>query len=202
MDVTVIVGTYGAEKWRNLAMNRAVPSAMALGCPVIHVHATSLHEARNEGAERAMTRWLCFLDADDELAPGFIDAMAAGTADLRAPAVRYGANEHWNPTALPKVAGHDHDCTGECLPEGNWLVIGTLIERSRFLDVGGFRDWPMYEDWDLWLRCWQAGATVEAIPAAVYVAHVNPRSRNRGPDRSAKEATHAAIVADVLGVHA
>lgn len=193
MEVTVIVGTFGAEKWRTLAMTRAIPSAMALGAPVIHVHGNTLHEARNEGAARAMTPWLCFLDADDELEAGFLDAMAAGTADLRAPSVRYGANHQWRDAAMPRVAGHEHACTADCLVDGNWLVIGTLIERSRLLDVGGFRNFEWSEDWDLWLRCYLAGATVEAIPDAVYVAHVNPRSRNRRLPAEDRVRVHRAI---------
>ena len=79
------------------------------------------------------------------------------------------------------------------------LVVGTAARAELLRSVGGWRDWPLYEDWDLWLRCYVAGATVETIPEAIYRAHVRPDSRNRAPERAAKEATHARIVADVLG---
>jgi hypothetical protein len=62
-------------------------------------------------------------------------------------------------------------------------------------DVGGWRDWPFYEDWDLFLRCWRAGASVEAIPEAVYIAHVRFDSRNRAPSSAEKAAVHNAIYA-------
>ena len=34
--------------------------------------------------------------------------------------------------------------------------------------VGGFRDWAALEDWDLWVRCWLAGASVAHAPEAVW----------------------------------
>jgi glycosyltransferase involved in cell wall biosynthesis len=185
MDVTVVVATFGDEHWERLAAERAVPSAEALGVPVLHVHAATLHEARNAGVEQVATEWVCHLDADDELEPGYFEAMSRATADLRAPAVRYvrGQQQISRPRVPDQVP----------LEDGNWLVVGTLVRAELVLRVGGWRDWPMYEDWDLWQRCHLAGATVEAVPAAVYRAHVRHNSRNRAPRRAEKLATHQAI---------
>jgi GT2 family glycosyltransferase len=66
----------------------------------------------------------------------------------------------------------------ESLLEGNWMVVGTMIERGQFLRVGGFRELPAYEDWDLWLRCWRDGAALVQVPDAVYRVHVRQHSRN------------------------
>jgi len=198
LDVTVAVATFGDDGWRTLAEERAIPSAERLGVPVVHAHARTLHDARNEALAMVGTEWVCHLDADDELEPGYFDAMADGACDLRAPAVRYvtvlGPDVQ---PKVPRVAGHDHDCTGECLDAGNWLVVGALARTELVRSVGGWRDWPIYEDWDLWLRCWRAGATVEAAPEAVYRAHVRPRSRNRGMPQAARMWWHQRIA---LGV--
>lgn len=193
MEVTVVVATFGDEAWADLAQCRAIPSAKALGVPVIHEHAETLHEARNAGLWMVDTENVCHLDADDELEPGYFDHMAKGTADLRAPSVRYVRGRRADPPVVPRVAGHHHACTAECLPYGNWLVIGTVIQTDIARMVGGWRDFDWSEDWDLWVRCWQAGATIEAIPAAVYRAHVRPDSRNRGPARATRLAQHQAI---------
>lgn len=194
MDVTVAVATYGARRWPRLALERAIPSAKALGVPVVHVHGATLHEARNEALSRVGTEWVCHLDADDELEPGFFDAIAQGSADLRAPAVRYvrPGRAPYRPT-VPRVAGHRHDCHAGCLPEGNWLVVGTVARTGLLRDVGGWRDFDWSEDWDLWLRCHLAGATVEAVPQAIYRAHVRPDSRNRSPGAAARLAAHERI---------
>lgn len=194
MDVTVVVATYGSDEWDRLAWERAIPSAEALGVPVVHAMGTSLHEARNWGLRKVETEWVCFLDADDELEPGYFDHMATGHATLRAPAVRYVHGIGGNGAArVPKVAGHTHACDAECLVYGNWLVIGTVAKTEMVQGVGGFRDFDWSEDWDLWVRCWQDGASIEAIPAAVYRAYVRRDSRNRAPDRQVKHAQHQAI---------
>lgn len=202
MDVTIVVATFGDRSWVDLAESRAIPSAELLGCPVVHVHAATLHEARNAAVAAVQTEWVVHLDADDELEPGYIDAMATGTADLRAPSVRYMVRNRPDPLRMPKVAGHAHNCTADCLSEGNWLVVGTAVRAEMVRAVGGWRDFDWSEDWDLWLRCHLAGATVEAIPAAVYRAHVRPDSRNRAPDKAARVAAHQAIYEANFGVPA
>jgi GT2 family glycosyltransferase len=156
-----------------------------------------LAEARNEGLRQVQTEWTIFLDADDELAPGYVDAMATGTADLRAPSVRYIKGSRTQEPYVPKVAGHDHKCSGKCLKDGNWLVIGAAARTEVLRDVGGFREWDCYEDWDLWLRCWMAGATVEAVPSAEYIAHVRADSRNRKHPMRFRNRVHAQIVESV-----
>lgn len=183
MDVTVCIGTFGDVAWM-IQAGRAIRSAEALA-PVSHRHGTTLAQARNEAAAIAGTEWLCFLDADDELTPGYFEAMGQGTADLRGPAVQYvrpnGRAEA--PKLWPAVD----------LRDGNYLIIGTLVRRAMFDAVGGFREFPIYEDWDLWQRCARAGASVEQIPEAIYRAHVRPDSRNRAPDRREREHWHHEI---------
>lgn len=193
MDVTVVVATFGDTAWKDLAAQRAVPSARAEGIPVLAVHADTLHDARNCGLGRVDSEWVCFLDADDELEPGYFAAMAAGEADVRAPSVRYLRDGRHAAPRMPQVAGHHHICTADCLQYGNWLVIGSLVRADMARQVGGFADFPWSEDWDLWVKCWHAGATFEQVPTAVYRAHVRADSRNRGQSREAKLAAHRAI---------
>lgn len=193
MDVTVVVATFGDDSWARLAVDRAVPSAEAEQVPVVHVHDRTLHEARNTGLATVTTEHVCFLDADDELEPGYFNHIASGTADIRVPSVRYVAGAATPRPIMPRVAGHVHDCSADCLPFGNWLVIGSVAPTELVRRVGGFADYPWSEDWDLWVRCWQAGATIEACPDAVYRAHVRRDSRNRGQACTVKHETHQAI---------
>lgn len=201
MDVTICVATFGGPEWASLAERRALPSARALGVPTVHVHGPTLHEARNAAVAQVDTEWVIHLDADDELETGYVKAMAAGTADVRAPAVRYirGYGDRAAQPRMPRVAGHDHDCTADCLPYGNWLVVGAAVHTELVRAVGGWQDWDWSEDWDLWLRCHLAGATFEAVPAAIYRAHVRRGSRNRSQGQAARLATHRAI-AEANGV--
>lgn len=201
MEVTICVGTYGSGKWADLARERAIPSAEVERVPVIHAHAESLAEARNAALWEVQTEWVIHLDADDELERGYVEAMSKGTADLRAPSVRYRRKHHPKDRlpGMPRVAGHSHDCTPECLGEGNWLVIGTCAKTNLLKDVGGWEEWPIYEDWALWLRCWKAGVSIEAVPEAIYCAYVNFESRNRAADIRFKNKVHYQIVEAILG---
>ncbi len=217
MKLSVIVASYGDDSWLELAETRACPSACALEPhEVIVLHGTggtSLAQTRNEAASRATGDWLVFLDADDELAPGFLDAMR----DVELPFDYLGPDpndqdgERWGEPPVILTPAVEYVPQGRRprhvakiwprkeLREGNWLVIGTVIPRALFERVGGFKEWPLYEDWCLWQRCELAGAHIVEVPRAVYVAYADAHSRNRAPARAVKLATHAAIVAANYG---
>lgn len=197
MDVTVVVATFGGEEWRKLAHDRAIPSVVAQGLSYVHTHERTLHDARNAGLALVETEWVIHLDADDELERGYVEAMATGSADVRAPSVRYVMPGGGMTTPrLPRVAGHQHDCEAACLPYGNWLIVGSLVRADLVRKVGGWDDHIWSEDWCLWLRCHLAGATFEAIPSAVYRAHARWNSRNRGASQAERLAAHREIATE------
>ena len=176
--ISVCIGTYGESRWSDLALERALPSVIGQECEILISHQPdgTRQSVRNFLAENATRPWLLFLDADDELWPDFIERMefkiaALGGAprSLLTPAVSYlGASDlTHHPRLLPIID----------IELGNCLILGTLIERDLFHEVGGFRDWNArdgneYDDWDLWIRCIQAGAKIVRVPRAVYVVHV------------------------------
>lgn len=179
-DVTVVVCTFGEERWRDLAKTRAVPSAWSAGARhVLTAHSGTLAAARNAALDDVETEWIVYLDADDWLSPGYIEAMCAGSADVRAPGVQYVHRGRPEAVRVPRVWGHGHDCVGDCLQFGNWIVIGAMAHVETLRRSGGWREYEWSEDWAMWASCWQLGATFETIPAAVYRADVRPRSRNR-----------------------
>jgi glycosyltransferase involved in cell wall biosynthesis len=176
MDVTICVSTFGEEKWKTLAAERALPNARSFGVPVIYNHDKTLHEARNLGLSQVKTEFVCFLDADDELAPGFFEHMAEVDSDLRPPSVNH---VYERVTFMPRVVGHNHVCVAACLEFGNWLVVGTVARTELLKDVGGWKEWGTFEDFDLWQRAWIAGATIIPVPAAIYRAYSTPQGRCR-----------------------
>jgi hypothetical protein len=192
--MTCVVATFGDISWIELARSRAIPSAEALGLEVVHVHGDTLHGARNLGLGMVGTEFVVHLDADDELVPGFVEAMATGTADVRAPSVQYVRNGRAKHPYVPQVPGHTHQCEAACLVDGNWLVVGSAARTELLRDVGGWRDWPMFEDFDLWQRCHLAGASMEPIHRAIYRAHARPDSRNRAPSQEVRLKVHHDIV--------
>jgi GT2 family glycosyltransferase len=182
--VAVIIASFGeTEPWNTLS-KRAVTSVerqQRLPDRLYRIHDKSLHEARNNGAAAVSTDWLCFLDCDDELEPGYLHAMMSavksgdGKNELLYPKVRY-VHEGDTPEAIstrkPVVL------VRKPLWQGNFMVIGTLVRREIFKKVGGFRDLRAYEDWDLWIRCWMKGCDVRLVPGAIYRAWYRKGSRN------------------------
>lgn len=182
--ISVLIATHGDDAWRDLAWSRAYPTAADQADEVLVVHEPdkTLAQTRNILAGAAFGDYLCFLDADDELEPGYIDRMREAfprfetwiinppDAPLLAPAVRYvDQNGSASKAVIPSKGRW---------PDLNECVIGTLVWRKLFAAVGGFRELPSLEDYDLWLRCVKAGATIRHVPAAVYRATVRAGSRN------------------------
>lgn len=200
-DCTVVVATFGDDpKWPELAQSRAIPSAEALGVPVIWHHGTCLSDARNGGLAQVTTEHIVTLDADDELEAGYMDAMAAATADVRAPAHRFFWQGRAQKVKVPKVAGHHRHqgyCTGECLPEGNWVGVGACW-RTDLLQSIGWEEVAYAEDWLVVSRAWLGGAKIEAVPKAVYRVHISPKSRMRGLTRPQIVEGHNEV-AELLG---
>jgi GT2 family glycosyltransferase len=199
VTISVIIATYGDDEWCVMAEQRALQSVSEAEDLVMHhethgTRATSL----NNAAQAADGDWLLFLDADDELAPGYVGAMRR-------------ALEHATPLALltpavqqirkgrPRPPFFYPECSFET---GNWLVIGTLISRELFTQIGGFHEHPHgLEDWNLWARAVRAGATVVKVPDAVYRAHMNPRSKHHVLSRKRAEymVAYEAARADAWG---
>lgn len=161
--MTVIVATYGTSDWRDLGADTAAAH------DAVHVHGRNLAHARNTAAEHCSSEWLIFLDADDDLAPGYVAGMAAASGDLRAPRLEL---HYPDKVVVPDLTGRDIERTNPC-------CIGTAIRRSLFLSCGGFPDLPGWEDWALFLRATRRGATITHVPGAVYRQRVRPRSRNQ-----------------------
>lgn len=200
--ISIIITTYGADHWPEIARQRAYPSAVEQNAYEVIVHHEpnlSIGPARNKAARRATGEWLLFLDADDELDQNYCRAMTDAICSsarpepaLLQPAVCYHRKGRPGPTYL--IPEKD-------LRTDNYLVIGTVLRRKLFTQVGGFNDYPHgFEDWSLWAKCWSAGAKVHPVEQAIYHAHINPQSAHRKMwrDRKWQVETHMRIQAELF----
>jgi len=179
--VAVIVASFGdKEKWDLLAESaiRSVSTQSREPDEFFRIHGNSLHEARNSGADKAKSKYLLFLDCDDQFEQGYIEAMMQPGPypnELRYPRIRYvSENSTVNDNNLPPPITFPR----KALDRGNYMVIGTMVERETFLAVGGFRDLHAYEDWDLWVRCWLYGGEPRLVKDAIYRVTKRKDSRN------------------------
>jgi glycosyltransferase involved in cell wall biosynthesis/peptidoglycan/xylan/chitin deacetylase (PgdA/CDA1 family) len=107
--------------------------------------------ARNRGLREARGAFVCFLDADDVILPGWLEAGLHAFA--QDPDLGYVScwceafgNEQWR--AEPVA------CDLAQLLQSNTLHCSTLVRRDVLQAVGGFDEnlGAQFEDWDLWLR--------------------------------------------------
>lgn len=121
----------------------------------------------NRAAEHARGEWLLRMDADDICLPGRFrlqyDAVCTGKYDLICGNYDF-IDEDGN--LLPQKA---MVCTDRqldlLLPLRNAIHHPTVIMSAElFHKVGGYRDYPCAQDYDLWLRMKCAGARMHMLP--------------------------------------
>ena len=178
MDITVIVTTWGHPSWAGMASRVAIPSIVGQDAMLYHHHepdTPSAGAARNRAVEIADPQdWICFVDADDKLAPDFIDVMNRRLDELEhvvetlvAPALQLGNR--------PPETYEGRDIVDGINP----CPIGTLIHRDMFEQAGQFWGERAWEDWSLFRRAVLAGADIAFESDAVYIAADSPNGRNR-----------------------
>ena len=204
-DVTVVVPTCGGDEWLHMG-NQAAENVEKMGIKVLRVHIPlgTVSQARNAGLYQVKTKYVVFLDADDDLDSRYFDNVVL-TADVTATAIQY--SDLIGPQ-IPRVWLHEHqgykphdgECTGECLPDGNYIHIGAFINVKAALAVGGFRDYPVYEDWALYLAMQQNGATFDTHYSSVYLANTreNVNHRNKAIPLEQRNLIHEGIGRDLI----
>lgn len=122
---------------------------------LLHQENRGVAAARNAGAAVSGGRYLLFLDADDILAPGYLEAaVAALEADpsltlVFGRAERFGARNSWS--ELP-------DFSMGTMLSRNCLYVSCVLRRADFERCAGFDSAFVagFEDWDFWLSLFEA----------------------------------------------
>jgi glycosyltransferase involved in cell wall biosynthesis len=163
----IVIATYGDEKWGDMAQKRALPSAEIQEVDeiiVYHEKNGTLASCRNNAIKKVSSDWIIILDADDQLESDYASYIRKSAGDLRYPAVRSVPGTFSPGSNLPEIKLlHKRN-----LLLGNYMVIGTMFRRKLFEFVGGFQEFPAWEDWYLWLQMTHLGARVNLVSQAVY----------------------------------
>ena len=142
-------------------------SCTAPGIQVLRTPNRGLPAARNHAARHASGAVFCALDADDRLAPSWLEK-GLRVLDER-PGVAFVSHwletfgdEHW--TWTPER------CDLPALLARNTVNGAALVRREAFEAVGGYDESMRHgcEDWDFWLRLVEEGWTGEIIPEVLF----------------------------------
>ena len=133
-------------------------------------------KTRNTGAGYATGKYLLFLDADDKIAPVFIEkcvAILAARPDIK---IVYSLSDFFgNKTGrwqLPPFHLKSF-LVNNCIP------ITALIRKDDFNSVNGFdENLTFYEDWELWIKLVETGGKIHQIQEVLfyYYQHNKPLS--------------------------
>lgn len=189
MKVSVVIASHGHSWWGKLAKERAYPSALRSGADEVlidHQPDATRAQVRNVLTMEATGDYVVTLDADDELSPGYCDAVRK--------------LEPWDALVVPRVqyvhphrTGQPHFLPRRDIHEDNWMVVGTAFPKDRFVAVGGWRTLTgtgslnEADDWDLWARMTNEGCGITYCDDAVYIAHVDRKSPHRSAGRSQRQ---------------
>lgn len=130
----------------------------------------------NAGLEAATTEFVVAFGADDLALPGYLDHMLALSrhADVVYPAMILASED-----LSVNLGLHDaHPFCPYRLQQMNFIAGPSLVRRQKALDVGGYRN-VQFEDWDMWVRLYRAGARFKPCPQARLVYRQVEGSRRR-----------------------
>jgi glycosyltransferase involved in cell wall biosynthesis len=155
--------------------------------------------ARNAGLDAADGDFVMFLDDDDVILPGHLDAVLTVINDDRAdvvyPTMKVSTTRH-EPTSegyRDAAAAFDYDFDHDFLLMANYIPPAGLTMRRPGPGGPRFdRDIRLAEDWDLWLRMVADGYRFHHADVASVVYHRLPRHDHKAdPAASESRAIHA-----------
>jgi glycosyltransferase involved in cell wall biosynthesis len=131
--------------------------------------------AREVGVRMSKSKLLLFVDADDKLAPDFIQQCGKFIlkADIIYPNMLYFGDVERN-----KLYESPSKITPQYLMGKTINIpVTSMMWRKVYDDNGGFRQMPVFEDWDFWLRAMCNGHTFHRANTLLWYRQ-SKKSRN------------------------
>jgi len=145
---------------------------------LIHVVATDdigLSACRNKGAFLSSGKYLLFMDADDKLAPTFLEKTVKVLEENPKISIAYTDTQHFGESnsfwTQPEYNFHN-------LLINNYICSCSLIRRKDFETCGGFDtdNFNYWEDYEFWINMGSKGFYGKHIPEKLFYYRVHQES--------------------------
>jgi glycosyltransferase involved in cell wall biosynthesis len=139
----------------------------AQGIVVLNTPNRGLSAARNEGIRAARGKYILPLDADDRIAPKYLECAMAVFEQDPAVGVVYGLVDLFGKVEGPWLQAN---FSVQTLLFENMIVASSVFRRSIWEQVGGYREEMVHgwEDWDFWLSIVEQGYKVIRLSEIVF----------------------------------
>jgi peptidoglycan/xylan/chitin deacetylase (PgdA/CDA1 family)/SAM-dependent methyltransferase len=164
------------------AVRAAIPDARVSVVAQPHAGAAA---ARNEGLARAGGEWVVFLDADDWIAPEYVERILTRAAECPdAEAIHCGwarvgpDGRATRPAPFTREGQLADVLSARCA----FAIHACAVRRPLVVSVNGFDpSLACCESWDLWQRVAQTGATFASIPECLAFCRLRADSASVQP---------------------
>ncbi len=178
-----------------LVTNQELPGTIDAAIDeLVETHAVSRHEHVPDahglgetlqfGLETCSEPFVARMDADDIATPDRFTAQLPVLTETNVEIVgSHLAEFRDDPDTIQRVreVPLSHDDIAEWMPWRCPVNHPTvLFDRKAVLDLGGYREFPMMEDWDLWARCLAAGLRFRNLDQPLVRAEVADLVGRRG----------------------
>jgi glycosyltransferase involved in cell wall biosynthesis len=208
VNVSVIITCFEKEKYldeciKSVMEQTKIPVEIVIvhdGCkePVAHQNGITIIYpdnkgvvfARSEGVRFSKAPLLLFLDADDKLSPDYLEKMVflMDKYDIAYPNILWWYEQKWGENKLGETP---YKLTPDLMITQCHIPVTCLMKRHVFLELDGFRNFPMFEDWDFWLRAMVKNYKFGKANTLLWYRQY-PFTRNR-QDRESKKKIHRKI---------
>lgn len=137
-----------------------------------------LGPTRNIALKHAKYRWVCFMDADNELLPENLDAFRRAIADTGA-AFAYGNLLMTHPTGATELMSND--ILQEDMYRENYIDAFALVDADKVESLGGYygKHAAAHEDWELLLHLIAENQLIVFVPMILGFYHTSGLSMIR-----------------------